>query len=57
MVVACKAAAGWSSYFRKRIITIFLRDGKKILAICASPLFFSYIRNMMFWVSLKSISR
>jgi hypothetical protein len=57
MVVAKEAAAGWSSYFWKRIITIFLCDGKKIFAVCASPLFFSNIRNMLFRISLKSISR
>jgi hypothetical protein len=57
VVIAKEAAAGWSNYFRKRIITIFLGDGKKILAVCTCSLFFSYIRNMLFWISLKSISR
>jgi hypothetical protein len=57
MVIAKEAVAGWSSYFRKRIITIFLGDGKKILAVCASPLFFSNKRITLFWISLKSISR
>jgi hypothetical protein len=58
MVIAkCEAAARWSSYFRKRIITIFLGDGKKILAVCTCSLFFSNERNMLFWISLKLISR
>jgi hypothetical protein len=57
MVVAKEAAAGWSSYFRKRIITNFLGHGKKIFAVCTWPLFFSNKRNMLFWISLKSISR
>jgi hypothetical protein len=57
MAVAKEAAAGWSSYFRKRIITIFLGDGKKIFEVCTCSLFFSNKRNMLFWISLKSISR
>jgi hypothetical protein len=57
MVVAKEAATGWSSYFRKRVITIFLGNGKEILAVCTCSLFFSNKRNMLFWISLKSISR
>jgi hypothetical protein len=57
MVVAEEAATGRSSYFRKRIYTIVLGDGKEILAVCTCSLFFSYIRNMVFLIFLKSISR
>jgi hypothetical protein len=42
MVVAKEAATRWSSYFRKRIITIFLPMAKRYLqyvhALCSFPI-------------------